>query len=184
MAPAGDLAAKAQGREGPAVLTATRARGRAQEMEAAAALEQWVAGQGLVPAVDQLAPAQRVALVAALPSERQVLARLARPPVLQPAAAQVLAQAVEQLAQVQGAAQAAEHPATKAHTLAQSRAAELSNEDRELAHLEAEGHAEAVPAAWAQVAPAGKVRPEPADRATQEAVFRLGPQKTKTSWEF
>jgi hypothetical protein len=79
-------------------------------------------------------------------------------------------------AKAQGLAQAVEYQGDKALTLAQSRATEISSEEREGAHPGAQDQAEAVPAAQARVAPA--------DLATREAAFQLGLQKTKTSWEF
>ena len=108
---------------------------------------------------------------------------------LAPRAALRLAQgrawAVDQWEPAQVAAKVVEHRAAKVRTLAQNRAGELSSEERGQAQLGAEGHAEAVPAAWAQAAlAAGARRAAHVDRATQEAAFRLGPPKTKTSWEF
>ena len=77
-----------------------------------------------------------------------------------------------------------EHPVAKAHILAQDRAAESFNEEREQAHPGVEDHVEAAQAVWAQVAPAASDRVDTADRMTREAGFRTGARKTKTFLEF
>jgi hypothetical protein len=79
---------------------------------------------------------------------------------------------------------AVEHPVAKAHILAQNRAAESFSEEREQAHPEAEGHAGADLAVWAQGAPAASDRVDATDRVTRAVEFRTGAQKTKTSLEF
>jgi hypothetical protein len=109
------------------------------------------------------------------------LARSARPLTLQSAAEAAVLSGGARPQAVRGLAQALEYPAVKALTLAQNRAAELSNEEQ--AHQGAEGHAEAVLAAWARVAPVATAQAAHAGHTTQEAAIRLGPPKTKTSWE-
>jgi hypothetical protein len=97
-----------------------------------------------------------------------------------------LARLVNQREPAREAAQAVEARGdTKAHTLAQNRAVELSSEERSQAQPGAEDRAEAVLAAWAQAALAARARPAArADQAIREGAFRPGPPKMKTSWEF
>ena len=97
-----------------------------------------------------------------------------------PAAAREVA-----LEPAQGLALAVEHPAAKALIRRKTGRRSYPGEERGQAHPGAEGHAEAVPAVWAQAALGARARrAEPADRAIREAAFRPGPRKTKTSWEF
>jgi hypothetical protein len=82
------------------------------------------------------------------------------------------------------AAQAVEAPVGRALTLGQSREPEFFNEERAQARPEAEDRAEEAPAALGRVVPAAWAQAALADRATQEAVFLHGPQKTRTFWEY